>query len=143
MYGDKWRQDIFGEEGMRHSFPFKSMLARGLKVVSSTDFGMVPINPMVSLRACVTRLTRTGHVLGPDERLSVAEALPLLTRAPAYCAFQEHQKGSLELGKLADLVVLSEDPEEVPGPELERIQVDATVVGGQLVYERADLLAAI
>ena len=135
MYGDKWLA-IFGEDRMQHAFPFKSMLERGVKVVSGTDFAMVPIDPMVSLDACVTRRTLSGRVLGPEERLTVDESLPLLITAPAFAAFQEDRKGTLSLGKLADFVVLSEDLHAVPPAELCRVKVDATVVDGRVAYRR-------
>jgi predicted amidohydrolase YtcJ len=76
-------------------------------------------------------------VLDPSEAISVGEALRLVTVNPAWSGFEERSRGSLELGKLADLVVVSDDPYVVPPEALDGIKIDQTIVGGEVVYERA------
>ena len=87
------------------------------------------------LSATVTRTTRSGRVLGPEQRVDVTTALRAMTLWPAWQHFEEGEKGSLEVGKLADLVVLSENPLAVDGERLADIEVLATYKEGELVYE--------
>ena len=94
------------------------------------------LNPWWSIWCVVARKTRTGRSICPEEGLDVLEAIRLYTTYSAYAGFEEDSKGSLEPGKLADLIVLSEDPFEIPVDALKDLQVETTVVGGRFVYER-------
>ncbi|MDP3767171.1 MAG: amidohydrolase family protein, partial [Dehalococcoidia bacterium] len=76
-------------------------------------------------------------VLDPGEAISVGQALRLLTTEAAYAGFEERTRGSLDLGKLADLIIVSDDPYHVPAEALDQIRVDTTIVGGEVVFERA------
>ncbi|MBI4492243.1 MAG: amidohydrolase [Chloroflexi bacterium] len=134
-FGDAWIH-VWGEDYLPHVMPLRTMLDLGLRVMGSSDFPMVSPNPFLGLKCAVARRTRNGNVLDPREAITVREALRLQTTGAAHGGFEEHLKGSLEPGKLADLVVVSEDPFAVPPEELDRIQVDATVVGGALVFQR-------
>jgi hypothetical protein len=136
-FGDGWRH-VFGESELGGVMPLKTGLALGLRVQANSDFPCSPLNPFLHLRSAVARTTRQGAVLDPSQAISVSQALRLLTTEAAYAGFAEQRVGTLELGKLADLIVVSDDPFTVAADQLEGIRVDATMVGGELVYERPD-----
>jgi predicted amidohydrolase YtcJ len=112
------------------------MLDEGITVMGSTDYPCVPADPLLGLAAATVRRTRGGTVIDEAEAIGIDAALRLQTTAAAFGAFEEHSKGSLELGKLGDFVVLSEDPTGVAPDDLHRIRVDLTVVGGGIRFER-------
>jgi hypothetical protein len=141
-FGEAWLK-VWGEHGLPHIMPLRSMLGAGLRVMGGTDFPVSPINPFIGLQSAVARQTRAGTVLDPREAIDVREALRLQTAGAAYGGFEERLKGSLELGKLADCIVVSEDPFAVPPEQLGSIQVDTTIVGGRVVYERPGTAPAV
>jgi predicted amidohydrolase YtcJ len=96
----------------------------------------MPIGPVLGLYAATTRRGMSGAVYGPEERLELGDAIRRYTRAGPYLTREEPIKGSLEPGKLADIVVLSEDVLRVPPDSLRRVRIDATVLGGRVVYRR-------
>jgi predicted amidohydrolase YtcJ len=112
-----------------------SFLENGLRPAASSDCPVAPCNPLAGIYAAVARRARSGHVLSPEEAVSPEDALKMYTLAGAYACFDERQKGSIEIGKLADLVVLSADPTTVPLDELMEIRVDKTIIGGEVVWE--------
>ena len=91
---------------------------------------------MVNLRSAVTRLTRDGQRMGPDQGVTVDEAIRMFTINGAYASFEEEIKGSIGEGKLADLVVLDRDPRTVPPEDLHTISADLTVIDGRVAFER-------
>ena len=93
------------------------------------------LNPWWSIWCVVARKTRGGRSICAEEGLSVLEAIRLYTTYSAYAGVEEASKGSLEAGKLADLVVLSDDPFEIPVDALKDVRVETTVVGGRVVHE--------
>ncbi len=115
--------------------PVRTYLDAGLPVSSGTDAPVVPYSPLWTLYHFVTRDTITGGVLGPDQRITREEALRLATLNNAWLMFEEDLKGSIEPGKLADLVVLSEDPITCPAPRLRDAAVLLTMVAGRVVFE--------
>ncbi len=125
----------WGAERAARTTPVRAYLAQGLVVAGGTDSPVVPYPPIWVLFHLVTRETITGGVLGADQAISREEALRVLTVNNAYLTFEEEQKGSIERGKLADLVVLSDDVLTGSDEALEDIQVVLTVVGGRIVYE--------
>lgn len=131
QHGDK-----MGEYGDRVEMMFAhgSFLERGIPVTGNTDnpAGLLP--PLLGIRTMVTRKTSDGDVLGPDQRISVEEALRIYTQGSAYSTFDEDKRGSITPGKLADFVVLSEDPTEVDPDRIHEIDVERTFVGGEQVY---------
>jgi predicted amidohydrolase YtcJ len=139
-FGDGWRH-VFGESELGGVMPLKTALGLGLRMQANSDFPCSPLNPFLHLRSAVARQTRQGAVLDPAEAISVSQALRLLTTEAAYAGFAERRAGSLELGKLADLIVVSDDPFTVRADQLDQIRVDATMVGGELVYQRPDAVA--
>ena len=99
-----------------------------------SDLPVTPVDPIFSIHNAVNRTTRNGELLGPAERISVYEALKAYTIHAAYCSFEEGIKGSIEEGKLADFTVLSDNPLTVAPEAIKDIRVEATTVGGRLVY---------
>jgi predicted amidohydrolase YtcJ len=131
--------DPWGDRA-RFAFPFRSLFERGVVISGGSDWEVGPYNPLIGLDALVNHRfgpEQGGSVLNPDERLSVSQALRVYTANGAYTAFEESAYGSLEAGKLADLVVLSEDILSIPPTRIRELQVDQTYVGGRLVHERA------
>ena len=116
--------------------PLRAYLDRGFIVAGGTDSPVVPYPPLWVFYHFVTRDTISAGVLGGDQKISRKEALRLLTINNAYLTFEERVKGSIEPGKLADLVVLPEDILTCPAKHLEQMQVEWTMVGGKVVYRR-------
>ena len=135
-YGDAWLDSASPGEKV---VPYRSLLDDGFMPPGNSDcMGTEPeaLNPWWSIWCVVARKTRTGRSICPEEGLDVLEAIRLYTTYSAFAGFEEASKGSLEPGKLADLIVLSEDPFEIPVDALKDLQVETTVVGGRVVYER-------
>jgi predicted amidohydrolase YtcJ len=116
--------------------PVRRYLDAGLPVSSGTDAPVVPYPPLWTLYHFVTRDTMSGGVLGPEQRITRQEALRLATTGVAWLTMEERDKGSLEPGKLADLVVLSDDPMTCAEPRLRDADVLLTIVGGRVVHDR-------
>ena len=116
--------------------PVKMYLDAGLPVSSGTDAPVVPYPPLWTLYHFVTRDTITGGVLGPAQRVSREQAIRMATINNAWLMMEEQDKGSIEPGKLADLIVLNEDPLTCPEPRLRDAQVMTTFVGGKIVFKR-------
>jgi predicted amidohydrolase YtcJ len=113
-----------------------AFLDAGLAVSLGTDSAVVPYPPLWVIYHFVTRDTISGGVLGADQRISREDALRLATINNAYLTFEERTKGSIEPGKVADIVVLPEDILTCPTKHIERMQVDMAIVGGKIVYQR-------
>ncbi|HMD35124.1 MAG TPA: amidohydrolase, partial [Vicinamibacterales bacterium] len=116
--------------------PVREYLDRGFHVAGGTDSAVVPYPPLWVIYHFVTRDTISGGVLGADQKISRKEALQLETINNAYLTFEEKIKGSIEPGKLADLIVLPEDILTCPEKHIEQMQVSMTMVGGKIVYRR-------
>jgi predicted amidohydrolase YtcJ len=127
----------YGPERVRWSYPGKSYFDNGIVAGAGSDVGVTPISPWWGIWAGVVRREmNSGELLAPEERLTVPQVLQLYTKNGAYIGFEETEKGSLELGKLADFIVVDRDVLSVPHDELKDVQVLMTFVGGKLVYER-------
>jgi predicted amidohydrolase YtcJ len=116
--------------------PMRAFLDAGFLVAGGTDSAVVPYPPLWVLYHFVSRDTISGGVLGADQKITRKEALQVETINNAYLTFEEKLKGSIEPGKLADLVVLPEDILTVPDKRIERMGVSMTMVGGTIVYRR-------
>ena len=114
----------------------RSFLESGLHPAGSSDCPVSPCSPLVGVYAAVTRKAESGRVLSPEEAVSAREALKLYTLGGAYASFEEQQKGSIEVGRLADLIVLSADPTAVEPQKIGGLSVEKTIVGGEIVWER-------
>jgi predicted amidohydrolase YtcJ len=116
--------------------PLRAYLDRGFVVAGGTDSAVVPYPPLWAIYHYVSRNTMSGGVLGADQKISRKEALQIETINNAYLTFEERLKGSIEVGKLADLVVLPEDILSCPDRDIEQMTVSLTMVGGTVVYRR-------
>lgn len=132
QHGEKLRP-FYGARAAR-MFAHQSFLRAGVKVAGSSDHpaGLYP--PLLGVQSMVTRKTAAGEVIGPAEKISLEEAFRMYTVYAAYASGEEHRKGRLVPGNLADVVVLARDPWETPPEEISQIGVDVTVVGGRIVY---------
>jgi predicted amidohydrolase YtcJ len=119
---------------LAHNNPLKIPMDYGIFMAISSD--ILPIGPMVGLYAAVTRKGMSGEVYGADEALTIEEAIRGYTRNAAWLTFEEESKGTLEPGMLADMVVLSEDLLTIDSERIMGVEVDITIVGGQVLYER-------
>lgn len=135
-WGDRHRKLFIGERAEKIS-PAKSAENINLRFTHHLDTPVVPMSPLFSAWVAVNRQTRSGKVLGASERISTQQALRGLTIDAAYQVFKDKSLGSIEVGKLADLVVLSENPLST-NKSLKDIQVLKTIIGGSLAYERAE-----
>jgi len=126
---------FYGDERTNRMFAFRSFIDAGLRPPSSSDYTASPPAPMLWLYSETTRRDPTGHVWGEGQRITLSEALRSATINGAYASFEEHEKGSIEPGKLADLVVLAQDPLAVPAEQWLDIKVERTMLGGTWVYE--------
>jgi predicted amidohydrolase YtcJ len=125
-----------GADRVRYAYAMKTYAERGIVAAASSDAPVVPVNPLLGIQTMVTRHDRLGDSIFPEEAISVEEAIRAYTWAGAYAAHQEHRKGSLELGKLADITVFEHDLREVAHSTLEHERVDMTIAGGEVVYIR-------
>ncbi len=135
----RWAEKRIGKERCRTTYAFRSLLDAGAKLAFGSDWDVAPLSPLSGIYAAVTRRTIDGKNPGgwfPEQKISVEEALRAYTATAAYAAFEEKEKGTLSVGKLADFVILAADPFTVPPEQIESIAVDTTVVGGKVVYSR-------
>jgi len=115
--------------------PLRTYLDHRVKVMTGSDSGRMPTGvPLFTIFEAVNRVRRSGKVINPEERITLEEAIRAVTITPAYSTFQENLKGSIEPGKLADLVVLGRDILTVPPLEIKDIPVLRTMMGGEFVY---------
>ena len=123
-----------GEERAFFISPMKSALGKGLRFSNHNDFMVTPIDPMLMIWSAVTRKSKTGVVIGPDERVDVMTAIKALTIVPAWHYREEAMKGSIEVGKLADLVILDKNPLTAAVDDIPGITVVETLKEGQTIY---------
>jgi len=138
IYSDSdWVTDRIGEDRARYVNPLKTMLDLGIKISAGSDCPVELMDPFIGIQAAVTRITAEGKVFVPEERVSVEEAIRMYTLDAAYGAFEENIKGSIESGKLADMIVISANPFEIPPDKISEIEVETTIVGGKVAYSNA------
>jgi predicted amidohydrolase YtcJ len=135
-HGDKWGH--YGEERVQWMFAHRSFLDHGIQVAGASDYVPGPYEPLMAIQSMVTRKDYRGRVWGPRQRIKVEEALRVCTIHGAHASFEEKVKGSITEGKLADFVILGEDPHRVAPDRIKDIRVERTVVGGRTVYERKE-----
>ena len=140
--GDGWSDLWPTEESRTGVMPFHALSELGVPLMGGTDFNGDLYSPFEAMRASVTRLTPSGMALDPAQALTVDQAVRLQTTGAAFGGFDEQVKVSLEEGKLADVVIASQDPYRVDPTDLGDIQVEATIVGGQVVFDRSGLASS-
>lgn len=136
-WGDWHRQSVLGPERAENISPTGWVLRRGMTFGSHHDAPVALPDSMRILSATVTRKTRSGYVLGPEHKVPVATALKALTIWPAWQHFEEDSKGTIEVGKLADFAILSENPLTIAEDQLDDIKVLETIKEGVSVYQRS------
>jgi predicted amidohydrolase YtcJ len=133
-FGDGYIRN-YGRERADVMFPARSLIEAGVVVAGSSDSPVTDYRPLFGIEQAQTRATMDGDVCGPNERVDLETAIRMHTINGAYASFEDHLKGSVEVGKLADFAVLSEDIRRVPVRELRDLPIAMTVVGGEVVYE--------
>ncbi|MEZ5040437.1 MAG: amidohydrolase [Saprospiraceae bacterium] len=133
FHGEKMKE--YGAERLNHMFAVRSFLDAGIMVTQTSDYPPGPFEPMMALQSSVTRTDYKGTLWGPQQKITVEEAIKVGTLHGAYASYEEHLKGSIEPGKLADLTVLSQDPTRIDPFAIMETNIERTMVGGKWVYE--------
>jgi predicted amidohydrolase YtcJ len=134
----RWAEKRIGHDRASRTYPFRTFLNHGVRLAFGTDWPVAPINPMLGIYAAVTRATLDGKYPDgwfPEQKLTVAEAVEAYTMGSAYAEFQEKEKGSITLGKLADMVLLSDDIFSIKPAKIRDVRVMKTIVGGKVVWD--------
>ena len=126
---------FYGADLMRRCMAYRTFIDAGITAAAGSDFPPGPFAPLMGIQGMVTRTGWNGETWGPEQRITVAEALKINTLNGAYASHEEHIKGSIAVGKLADYVVLAEDPHTVASDKIKDIKIVRTVTGGRTVYE--------
>jgi predicted amidohydrolase YtcJ len=126
---------FYGEERTHHMFAMRDLIDAGIRAPSSSDYTASPSDPMMWLQSQVTRTDYQGHVWGANQKITLQEAVRAGTLYGAGASFEENLKGSLEPGKLADLVVWDQDIFKIDPSQLIKVKPERTLVGGQWMYE--------
>jgi predicted amidohydrolase YtcJ len=135
----RWADKRIGRERSKTTYAFRSLLDAKAVLAFGSDWDVAPLSPLAGIFAAATRRTIDGKNPGgwvPEQRITVEDALRAYTVSAAWAAFEEKEKGTLAPGRLADFVVLAEDPLSVKPEDIDKIAVDTTVVGGKIVYSR-------
>jgi hypothetical protein len=143
FWGDQHINNFIGKERADKMVPVKTAMEMGIVSCAHSDCPVCwpndpvwPSNPLWGMWCAVNRKTRSGVDIGPQEKLTPMEALRAYTINGAYGTFEENIKGSIEPGKLADMVVLSDNPLDINPWEIRNITVEKTIIGGEIVYQK-------
>ncbi len=142
----RWAEKRIGHERGKTTYPFRTFLDSGVKLSFGSDWTVAPLNPILGIDAAVTRRTTDGanpEGWFPEQKITVEEAIEAYTLTSAYASFEDHIKGSIAPGKLADMVVLAEDILTIPVNAIPKVEVLYTIVGGRVVYTKEGLLQHI
>jgi predicted amidohydrolase YtcJ len=134
-HGEKWSE--YGDDKLRWMFAHRSFLDTGIAVPGASDYGPGPFEPLMAIQSMVTRRDYRGREWGPNQRVTVDEAIRIGTINGARASSEEAIKGSITAGKLADFVVLEQDPHSVDPNQIKDIKIARTVVGGRTMYPRS------
>jgi predicted amidohydrolase YtcJ len=141
----RWAERRIGHDRASRTYAFRTFLDHGVRLALGTDWNVAPLNPMLTLYAATTRATLDGKNPGgwfPEQKLTIKEAIEAYTVGSAYAEFQEKEKGSITPGKLADMVLLSDDVLTIDSVKIRDVKVLKTWVGGKLIYDAATAGAA-
>jgi predicted amidohydrolase YtcJ len=133
----RWAEKRLGHDRARYSYAWRSFLDHGVTLAFGTDWPVAPLNPIRGLYAAVTRATLNGKNPDgwiPEEKITLPEAVEAYMMGSAFAEFQERDKGSITPGKLADMVILSDNIFELKPEAIRNVKVDTTVLGGKVVY---------
>jgi predicted amidohydrolase YtcJ len=131
-HGEKWPQ--YGDEKMRWMFAHRSFLDHDIRVPGASDYGPGPFEPLMAIQSMVTRRDYRGREWGPNQKVTIDEALRIATVNGAYASYEEREKGSITAGKLADFVMLEKAPQDVDPNTIKDIRIVRTVAGGTSTY---------
>jgi predicted amidohydrolase YtcJ len=134
----RWAEERIGHDRASRTYAFRTFLEHGVRLAFGTDWNVAPLNPMFGLYAAVTRATLDGKNPDgwfPEQKLTVAEAVEAYTMGSAYAEFQDKDKGSITPGKLADMVLLSDDIFAIPPAKIRDVKVTRTWLGGKLIWD--------
>jgi predicted amidohydrolase YtcJ len=137
----RWAEERIGHERASRTYAFRTFLEHGVRLAFGTDWNVAPLNPMLGVYAAVTRATLDGkNPKGwfPEQKLTVAEAVEAYTMGSAFAEFQENLKGSITPGKLADMVLLSDDIFTIDPAKIRDVTTMTTIVGGRTVWDAGD-----
>ncbi len=135
----RWALKRIGTERGKGTYAFRTLLDKGARLAFGSDWTVAPINPLEGIYAAVTRATLDGKNPGgwyPEQKITLEEAIEAYTMGSAFAEFSEESKGSLTVGKLADVVVLDADLWAIPAEKIKDVKVVATLVGGNTVYPK-------
>lgn len=135
----RWAERRIGPERIKTTYAFRTLLDKGVKLAFGTDWSVAPLDPMKGLYAAVTRATLDGKNPNgwvPEQKIKLSEAVEAYTMGSAYAEFQEKEKGSITPGKLADMVLLSDDIFKLDPSKIGDVQVDLTMMGGKVTWQR-------
>jgi predicted amidohydrolase YtcJ len=133
--GERYLKTV-AHDRLKHLYPLKTFLNYGISVAGSSDCPIVPPNPLIGIFAAISRMADTGDPVGEEQKISPPEALQMYTQSGARASFEETIKGTITPGKLADLVVLNGDPTRLAPNEMKHLQVEKTMIGGEVVWEK-------
>ncbi len=133
--GERYLKTVPSDQ-FRHLYPLRTHIKNGVTVCGSSDCPIVPANPLIGIDSAISQTAASGAVVLPEQRIAPMEALRMYTEHAARTTFEEKIKGSIAPGKLADLVVLSGDPTEVPAGQLKDLEVEMTIVDGKVVWHK-------
>jgi predicted amidohydrolase YtcJ len=137
----RWAEGRIGHDRASRTYAFRTFLNHGVRLALGTDWDVAPLNPMLTVYAAVTRATLDGKNPSgwfPEQKLTVPETVEAYTMGSAYAEFQENEKGSITAGKLADMVLLSDDIFSVPPEKIRDVKVVKTIVGGKIVWDAVE-----
>jgi predicted amidohydrolase YtcJ len=134
FWGDRHRDIFLGPKRAARIDPARSALDRGMKITLHHDAPVAGIDMLNVISAAVNRRTTSGELLGPEQAITPYEALRAVTKDAAWQYFEEHRKGTLEAGKLADMVIISEDPLAIDPMKIDKIEVLQTIKEGKTIY---------
>jgi predicted amidohydrolase YtcJ len=133
----RWAEKRIGAQRTKTTYPFRTFLNRKVRLALGSDWYVAPLDPLMTIYAAVTRATLDGRTPGgwvPEQRLTVEETVAAYTAGSAYAEFQENEKGLISSGKLADIVILSEDIFTIDPARIRDVKVVTTIVGGRVVF---------
>jgi len=135
----RWAERRIGAERIKTTYAFRTLLDKGVRLAFGTDWTVAPLNPMLTLYAATTRATLDGKNPNgwvPEQKITIEEAVTAYTAGSAFAEFQEREKGTIARGRLADMVILSDDVFAIPAARIKDVNVLATIVGGAIVHQR-------
>jgi hypothetical protein len=133
----RWAEARLGRDRARHSYAWRTFLDHGVTVAFGTDWPVAPLDPLQGLYAAVTRATLDGKNPGgwiPEEKITLPEAVEAYTMGAAFSEFQEREKGSITPGKLADMVIMSDNIFDLKPEAIHNVKAKTTIIGGKVVY---------